>query len=129
MRVLITAGPTHEPIDPVRYIGNRSSGRMGAALAETALRQRHQVTLILGPVSVAIPRNVNRVDVETSSQMQEAVMRVFPRHDLLIMAAAKRHVRFMMIQDTYDRWFMKPFARALGIIPISPEQKPRENSS
>src|SRR5690348_17146535 len=88
MRVLITAGPTHEPIDPVRYIGNRSSGRMGVALMETALRRRHQVSLILGPVAVAIPRNVNRVDVETSGQMQEAVMRLFPRHDLLIMAAA-----------------------------------------
>jgi phosphopantothenoylcysteine decarboxylase/phosphopantothenate--cysteine ligase len=88
MRVLITAGPTREPIDAVRYIGNRSSGRMGAALADAALRGGYAVTLILGPVSIAIPSAVRRIDVETAAQMHAAVLREFPSHDLLIMAAA-----------------------------------------
>lgn len=88
MKVLITAGPTREPIDAVRYIGNRSSGRMGAALASAALAAGHEVTLILGPVSLPIPAVSRRIDVETAAQMQEAVLSEFPAHDLLIMAAA-----------------------------------------
>ena len=88
MRVLITAGPTHEPIDPVRYIGNRSSGQMGRALVDAAVATRHTVTLILGPVSVAMPTDVRRIDVETTRQMHDAVLAEFPHHDLLIMAAA-----------------------------------------
>ena len=87
MRILITAGPTREPIDPVRYIGNRSSGKMGAALAEAAVSAGHAVTVVLGPVSISMPP-VPIVHVETAAQMQEAVLREFPRHDLLIMAAA-----------------------------------------
>src|SRR5205085_1677964 len=88
MRVLITAGPTREPIDAVRYIGNRSSGRMGAALAEAALGANHQVTLILGPVAAAMPKELRRIDVDTAAQMYAAVLNEFPNHDLLIMAAA-----------------------------------------
>jgi phosphopantothenoylcysteine decarboxylase/phosphopantothenate--cysteine ligase len=88
MDVLITAGPTREPIDPVRYIGNRSSGRMGAALASVALTAGHRVMLILGPVEIAFPAEVRRIDVETAAQMHQAVLREFPSHDLLIMAAA-----------------------------------------
>jgi phosphopantothenoylcysteine decarboxylase / phosphopantothenate---cysteine ligase len=88
MRILITAGPTHEPIDPVRFIGNRSSGRMGAALAESAINSGHKTTLILGPISVPFPKNANRIDIETADQMLTAVLREFPQHDLLIMAAA-----------------------------------------
>src|SRR5690242_19541390 len=88
MKVLITAGPTYEHIDPVRFIGNRSSGKMGAALAEAALRAGHEVTLILGPVTASMPANVRRIDVTTSREMHDAVMREFPNHELLIMAAA-----------------------------------------
>src|SRR5580692_7975562 len=88
MRVLITAGPTREPIDAVRYIGNRSSGKMGAALAQAALRAQHHVTLILGPVGIAVPVGLRRIDVETAAQMHQAVLAEFPAHDLLIMAAA-----------------------------------------
>src|SRR5689334_13252839 len=88
MKVLITAGPTYEPIDPVRFIGNRSSGKMGAALAEAAQRAGHDVTLILGPVTAPMPADVRRIDVTSSSEMHDAVMREFPGHDLLIMAAA-----------------------------------------
>src|SRR5436190_20339044 len=88
MRILITAGPTHEPIDPVRFIGNRSSGQMGAALANAATSAGHEVTLILGPVTAPMPSNVRRIDVFSSRDMHEAVLREFPSHDLLIMAAA-----------------------------------------
>jgi phosphopantothenoylcysteine decarboxylase/phosphopantothenate--cysteine ligase len=88
MRILITAGPTREPIDPVRYIGNRSSGRMGAAIATAAINAGNPVTLILGPVTAAMPHEARRVDVETARQMLDAVIAEFPRHDLLIMAAA-----------------------------------------
>lgn len=88
MKILITAGPTHEPIDPVRYIGNRSSGRMGAALASAALDAGHTVTLVLGPVSFAPPDGLRRIDVETAAQMRDAVLSEFSAHDVLIMAAA-----------------------------------------
>jgi phosphopantothenoylcysteine decarboxylase/phosphopantothenate--cysteine ligase len=88
MRFLITAGPTREPIDPVRYIGNRSSGKMGAALAAAALKAGHETTVILGPVSVAFPKAARIVDVETAAEMLDAVLREFSRHDLLVMAAA-----------------------------------------
>ena len=88
MRILITAGPTYEAIDPVRFIGNRSSGNMGAALASAATARGHQVTLILGPVTAAMPGNVRRIDVISSRQMYDAVLREFPNHDLLILAAA-----------------------------------------
>lgn len=88
MKVLITAGPTREPIDAVRFIGNRSSGKMGAALAAAALARGHEVTLILGPVAVSMPDVPRRIDVETAAQMHYAVLNQFPSHDLLIMAAA-----------------------------------------
>jgi len=88
MRILVTAGPTREPIDPVRYIGNRSSGKMGLALIQSAIAAAHQVTAILGPLSIVLPAQMRRVDVETSAQMLEAVIREFSSHDALIMAAA-----------------------------------------
>jgi len=87
-KVLVTAGPTHEPIDPVRYIGNRSSGKMGFALATAAAQRGADVTLISGPVQLATPRNVLRIDVATAAEMEQAVMREFPAVDLLVMAAA-----------------------------------------
>ena len=88
MRVLITAGPTYEPIDPVRFIGNRSSGNMGAALATAAVDAGHDVMLVLGPVTAPMPAEVRRIDVMSSREMHDTVMREFPNHDLLIMAAA-----------------------------------------
>ncbi len=88
MKLLITAGPTREPIDAVRYLGNRSSGKMGAALARAATAAGHDVTLVLGPVTADMPANVRRIDVETTAQMHAAVLREFPSHDALIMAAA-----------------------------------------
>jgi phosphopantothenoylcysteine synthetase/decarboxylase len=88
MNILITAGPTREAIDPVRYIGNRSSGRMGAALTVAALERGHRVTTILGPVEFHLPEGVMRIDVESAREMYDAVMTEFPSNDLLIMAAA-----------------------------------------
>jgi phosphopantothenoylcysteine decarboxylase/phosphopantothenate--cysteine ligase len=88
MNILITAGPTREPIDPVRYIGNRSSGRMGAALTAAALAHGHRVTAILGPVQFHLPEAALRIDVETARDMHDAVLTEFPSNDLLIMAAA-----------------------------------------
>jgi phosphopantothenoylcysteine decarboxylase/phosphopantothenate--cysteine ligase len=90
MRVLITAGPTYEPIDPVRFIGNRSSGQMGAALASAAVEAGHDVTLIVGPVTAAMPEHlrIRRLDIFSSRDLLDAVLSEFPAHDLLIMAAA-----------------------------------------
>jgi len=99
MRMLLTAGPTREPIDPVRFIGNRSSGNVGAAIAEAGLRAGHDVTLIAGPVTAVMPQGARRFDVETSRQMMDAVMREFPQHDLLIMAAAVADYRPKMVRQ------------------------------
>jgi len=86
--VLVTAGPTHEPIDPVRFIGNRSSGKMGFALAQAAAMRGANVTLVSGPVQRETPRHVHRIDVETAGQMQKAVLEHAPKSGVIIMAAA-----------------------------------------
>lgn len=87
-RVLITAGPTCEDIDPVRYIGNRSSGKMGFALAAAAAAMGARVTLVAGPVALATPAGVSRVDVRSAAQMREAVLAALPEQDVFIAAAA-----------------------------------------
>ena len=92
-RVVITAGPTHEPVDPVRYLGNRSSGKMGFALAEVANRLGATVTLITGPVHLETPAGVNRIDVETAGDMHTAVHYTLGQVDLFIGAAAVCDVR------------------------------------
>ncbi|HXG00146.1 MAG TPA: bifunctional phosphopantothenoylcysteine decarboxylase/phosphopantothenate--cysteine ligase CoaBC, partial [Bacteroidota bacterium] len=88
VRVVITAGPTYEPIDPVRFIGNYSSGKMGFAIATAAALRGADVTLIAGPVSLATPRNTRRIDVQTARQMYDAVHREYEQADIVIMAAA-----------------------------------------
>jgi phosphopantothenoylcysteine synthetase/decarboxylase len=85
--ILVTAGPTHEPIDPVRVIANRSSGRQGFAIAAAAADAGARVTLIAGPVALETPDGVDRIDVETAEQMAEAVMVALPA-DCAIMVAA-----------------------------------------
>jgi phosphopantothenoylcysteine decarboxylase/phosphopantothenate--cysteine ligase len=87
-KILVTAGPTQEPIDPVRFIGNRSSGKMGFAIANAAAQRGASVTLISGPVALATPKNVSRIDVETAEQMREAVMIQAKKCDAVIMSAA-----------------------------------------
>jgi phosphopantothenoylcysteine decarboxylase / phosphopantothenate---cysteine ligase len=85
--ILVTAGPTHEPLDPVRYLGNRSSGKMGYALAEAARRRGARVILVSGPVYLQPPA-VECVRVETATQMAEAVLQHLPEVTAIIMAAA-----------------------------------------
>jgi len=85
--ILVTAGPTHEPIDPVRVIANRSSGRQGFAIAAAAADAGARVTLIAGPVTLRSPEGVDRIDVETAEQMADAVMDALPA-DCAIMVAA-----------------------------------------
>lgn len=88
MRILVTAGPTREKIDPVRFISNRSSGRMGYAIAQAAARRGCEVVLISGPVSLPAPDGVRLVKVESAAEMLDAVSSEFSACDCLIMAAA-----------------------------------------
>lgn len=87
-QVVVTAGGNREPIDPVRYIGNRSSGKMGFALAQAALERGAFVRLIAGPVSLPTPVGAQRIDVETAEEMRQAVFEALPTCDVLVMAAA-----------------------------------------
>ncbi len=87
-RILITAGPTYEKIDPVRFIGNYSSGKMGFALAAECARRGAEVTLVAGPVSLSTPAGVSRIDVESCQEMYEASTQAFPRMDAAILCAA-----------------------------------------
>jgi phosphopantothenoylcysteine decarboxylase/phosphopantothenate--cysteine ligase len=88
VRFLITAGPTREPIDPVRYISNRSSGKMGYAIAEAALAEGHDVTLISGPVNLEAPHDANLISVSTSDEMFEAVHRHADQCNVCVLCAA-----------------------------------------
>ena len=87
-RVLITAGPTREPLDPARYISNRSSGKMGYALARTAYRRGADVTLISGPTALPCPEGVRRFLVQTAEEMRSAVLEHFPAATVILKAAA-----------------------------------------
>ena len=87
-RVLVTGGPTHEPIDPVRYIGNRSSGKMGVAIAREASARGAEVTLVLGPATIAPPPAMEVIRVQTADEMRSAVIDRFTAADAVVMAAA-----------------------------------------
>jgi phosphopantothenoylcysteine decarboxylase/phosphopantothenate--cysteine ligase len=88
VRFLITAGPTREPIDPVRYISNRSSGKMGYAIAEAALAEAHEIMLISGPVNLEPPRDAKLISVSSSDEMFEAVHRHADECDICVLCAA-----------------------------------------
>jgi phosphopantothenoylcysteine decarboxylase/phosphopantothenate--cysteine ligase len=98
--VIVTAGPTHEPIDPVRVISNRSSGKQGFAIARAAAEAGARVTMVAGPVALDTPEGVHRIDVETAEQMNLAVRSVLPA-DVAVLVAA--------VAD----WRVKPFAKKL----------------
>jgi phosphopantothenoylcysteine decarboxylase / phosphopantothenate---cysteine ligase len=98
MRVLVSAGGTREPIDSVRFIGNRSSGRMGFALAEQAARRGADVTLVAANVSLPDPAGVHRVDVETTAELAAAVTTEFERSHVLLMAAAVADFRAARVE-------------------------------
>ena len=87
IHILVTAGPTHEPIDPVRVIANRSSGRQGFAIAAAAAEAGARVTLIAGPVCLTTPPGVTRIDVETAAQMADAVFAALPADAAILVAA------------------------------------------
>jgi phosphopantothenoylcysteine decarboxylase/phosphopantothenate--cysteine ligase len=88
VKFIVTAGPTREPIDPVRYLSNRSSGKMGYAIAEAALAAGHSVILISGPVSLVPPSGAHLVRVTTSDEMHDAVHAYLAASDVLVMCAA-----------------------------------------
>ena len=88
IRILITAGPTYEKIDPVRFIGNYSSGKMGFSLAEECLKRGFEVYLVAGPVSLHCSAGIHRIDVESCQQMYEQATRLFPDMDAAILCAA-----------------------------------------
>ncbi|MEX2227851.1 MAG: bifunctional phosphopantothenoylcysteine decarboxylase/phosphopantothenate--cysteine ligase CoaBC [Dehalococcoidia bacterium] len=92
-RIVVSAGGTHEPIDPVRFVGNRSSGKMGFAIAEAARDRGADVTLVTGPVALATPHGVRRIDVTTTVQMASAMQQVTADCHALIMAAAPADFR------------------------------------
>jgi phosphopantothenoylcysteine decarboxylase/phosphopantothenate--cysteine ligase len=95
--IMITAGPTREALDPVRYISNHSSGKMGYALAEAARKMGANVTLVSGPVNIAPPANVNVVSVTSAQQMHDAVMNDIPQQDIFIACAAVADFRLANI--------------------------------
>ena len=97
--ILITAGPTREPIDPVRYLTNHSSGKMGYALAEAAAQMGAKVTLVSGPVNLDTPSGVERIDIETAEQMHQAVMSHTSAHDIFIGCAAVADYRTEVVAD------------------------------
>jgi len=88
LHILVTAGPTREHIDPVRFLSNESSGRMGFAVAEAAARRGHRVTLVAGPVGLPTPAGVERCDVVSARQMLAQARKAFRSADALVMAAA-----------------------------------------
>jgi phosphopantothenoylcysteine decarboxylase/phosphopantothenate--cysteine ligase len=85
--IVVSAGPTHEPIDPVRVIANRSSGRQGFAIAKAAAAAGAQVTLVAGPVALETPQGVRRIDVETAVEMRDSVMAALPADAAILVAA------------------------------------------
>lgn len=99
MRFLITAGPTREALDPARYITNRSSGRMGYALAGAARHEGHEVLLISGPTNLPVPAGVDFINVESAQQMYEAVRDMISGVDVAIMCAAVADYRPAAFSD------------------------------
>ena len=98
--VLITAGPTYEKIDPVRFIGNYSSGKMGFALAEECFKRGANVTLVAGPVHITCSEGINRIDVESCEQMYEACQQAFPAANAAILCAAVADFKPLSFSDT-----------------------------
>ena len=98
-RIVVTAGPTHEPIDPVRFIGNRSSGKMGAEIAAEFARRGADVTLVLGPVSMPVPPGVRAIHAHTADDMLAAVVQEARSADAVVMAAAVADFRPKRVAD------------------------------
>lgn len=99
-KILISAGPTREKIDPVRFITNRSSGKMGYALAENAVKYADEVVLVSGPVTLDTPENVKRIDIESAAEMAAAMFAESTDADLIIMCAAVADYRPKIIHTS-----------------------------
>ena len=113
MKVLVTAAGTREPIDPVRFVGNRSSGKMGYAIAQAAAQRGAEVLLVTGPSALEIPPNVNGVKVETTNEMLEACMEAYEKMDVVIKAAAVADYR---PRDVADQKIKKKTDDALTVV-------------
>lgn len=99
MKILVTAGPTREKLDPVRFLSNRSTGKMGYAIACAARDAGHEVTLVSGPVALAVPEGVWCVPVESAADMAEAVFERAPEQNMIIMAAAVADYRPAQVEE------------------------------
>lgn len=99
LKILVTAGPTVEDIDPIRFLSNRSSGKMGYAVAEAAQRRGAEVHLVSGPTNLQVPRGVQLVQVRSAAQMKEAVLNLYPDMDIVVKAAAVADYRPVKIAD------------------------------
>ncbi|HET7005876.1 MAG TPA: bifunctional phosphopantothenoylcysteine decarboxylase/phosphopantothenate--cysteine ligase CoaBC, partial [Candidatus Binatia bacterium] len=116
-RLLITAGPSREPLDPVRYLSNRSSGKMGYALARAAVRRGAEVVLVSGPTALECPSGVRIIQVTTAAEMHAAVIREFATASVVVMAAAVADYRPVVIAD-------QKIKRGKGAIELSLEPNP-----
>ena len=115
MRFVVTAGPTREAIDPVRFISNRSSGKMGYAIAEAALARGHEVTLISGPASIAPPPRAKFIPITTADELHNSVHRALRACDVLVMCAAVSDYRPALAAARKMKKRKSPFA--LKLIP------------
>lgn len=129
MRFVVTAGPTREAIDPVRFISNRSSGKMGYAIAEAAVAQGHDVTLISGPVGMAPPEGARLIKITTSDELFDAVHRAVRRCDALVMCAAVADYKPATLARLKMKKRKEPFALRLiptrDILASLPKEKRR----
>lgn len=130
LRVLVTAGPTREAIDPVRYISNRSTGKMGYAVAEAAAARGAKVTLVSGPTALEAPAGVTRVNVETAGQMFDAVLERMTEQDVVIKAAAVGDYRPKQVHEKKmkkkDRDASMELERTPDILQTIGERKKRQ---
>ena len=113
MKFVITAGPTREPLDPVRYLSNRSSGKMGYAIAAAALEMKHEVILISGPVALSAPSGAEVVRVTTGEEMFEAAAAHFARCDVFVMCAAVCDYKPARYTSQKTKKKQRPFSLAL----------------
>jgi phosphopantothenoylcysteine decarboxylase/phosphopantothenate--cysteine ligase len=127
VRFVVTAGPTREAIDPIRFISNRSSGKMGYAIADAALAAGHDVKLISGPASIAPPRDAQFISITTSDELHDAVHRATQDCDVLVMCAAVSDYKPATAEPRKMKKRTTPFA--LELIPTRDilASLPREN--
>ena len=128
MRFVVTAGPTREALDPVRFISNRSSGKMGYAIAEAALARKHEVTLISGPAALAPPRSAKLVSITTSDELYAAVRRALRDCDVFVMCAAVSDYRPAQVAARKMKKRRSPFSLPLvptrDILASLPKRRP-----